>query len=115
MNHVDGLWFSNDTLVVLRAGDSLFRIPRSILAARSPVFRAMFEFPQPPPCGDGMADSDGDEMMDGSPVVRLHDSPTQVEPFLRAIFDSRYAKVSWAIRVCGLSHLQFFYAATRSD
>ncbi|KAJ7112482.1 hypothetical protein C8R44DRAFT_711000 [Mycena epipterygia] len=78
---VDGLWFSNDTLV-LRAEDSIFRVSQSILAARSSVFQSMFEFPQPT--------SDGDEMMDGSPVVRLHDAAAEVEPFLRAIFDSSY-------------------------
>ncbi|KAJ7112488.1 hypothetical protein C8R44DRAFT_711013 [Mycena epipterygia] len=78
---VDGLWFSNDTLV-LRAEDSIFCVSQSILAARSPVFQSMFEFPQPI--------SDGDEIMDGSPVVHLHDSAAEVEPFLRAIFDSSY-------------------------
>ncbi|KAJ7766165.1 hypothetical protein B0H16DRAFT_1882982 [Mycena metata] len=31
-----------------------------------------------------------DEIMDGSPVIRLHDSAADVEPFLRAIFDSSY-------------------------
>ncbi|KAJ6537873.1 hypothetical protein B0H19DRAFT_1270265 [Mycena capillaripes] len=31
-----------------------------------------------------------DEMMDGNPVVRLRDSATEVEAFLRAIFDSSY-------------------------
>ncbi|KAJ7631381.1 hypothetical protein DFH06DRAFT_1337791 [Mycena polygramma] len=30
------------------------------------------------------------EMVDGSPVVRLHDAAAHVEVFLRAIFDSSY-------------------------
>ncbi|KAJ7120698.1 hypothetical protein C8R43DRAFT_1241548 [Mycena crocata] len=77
-----GLWFSNDALIVLRAEDRVFRVQKAILAARSPVFQAMFEFPQPI--------ADGDEITEGSPVVRLHDSADQVEPFLRAIFDSSY-------------------------
>ncbi|KAJ7642460.1 hypothetical protein DFH06DRAFT_1097696 [Mycena polygramma] len=86
-NQIDGLWFPNDS-VVLRAGESVFRVPKSILGARSSVFQAMFEFPQP-------AASDGDmthvdEVMDGGPVVRLHDDPTEMEAFLRAIFDSSY-------------------------
>ncbi|KAJ7652374.1 hypothetical protein DFH06DRAFT_1475223 [Mycena polygramma] len=87
-NQIDGLWFSNDQLVALRAGESIFRVPKSILAARSSVFQAMFEFPQPA-ASDGEM-KDGDEIIDGSPVVCLHDSPTEVEPFLRAIFDSSY-------------------------
>ncbi|KAJ7159310.1 hypothetical protein C8R43DRAFT_920841 [Mycena crocata] len=82
LKQIDGLWFSNDALIILRAEESIFRVQKSILAARSPVFRGMFEFPQPV--------ADGDEMMDGSPVVRLHDSAADVEPFLRAIFDSSY-------------------------
>ncbi|KAJ7886371.1 hypothetical protein B0H14DRAFT_3730600 [Mycena olivaceomarginata] len=89
MKQIDGLWFSNDTLVVLRAGESTFRVPKSILAARSSVFQSMFEFPQPVSDGDEMADSD--DFVDGSPVIRLHDSPKEAEAFLRAIFDSRYA------------------------
>jgi hypothetical protein len=80
LHQVDGLWFSNDTLVI-RAENSIFRVSKSILAARSSVFEAMFEFPQ--------STSDGDRMMDGSQVVRLHDSAAEVESFLRAIFDSR--------------------------
>ncbi|KAJ6452330.1 hypothetical protein C8R47DRAFT_998134 [Mycena vitilis] len=87
-NQIADLWFSNDRLVALRAGESIFRVPKSILAARSSVFQAMFEFPQPAAPDGEMAD--GDELIDGSPVVRLHDSPMEVEPFLRAIFDSSY-------------------------
>ncbi|KAJ7112497.1 hypothetical protein C8R44DRAFT_741587 [Mycena epipterygia] len=34
--------------------------------------------------------SDGDEMMNGSPAVCLHDSAAELEPFLRAILDSSY-------------------------
>ncbi|KAJ7473854.1 hypothetical protein B0H11DRAFT_1675936, partial [Mycena galericulata] len=76
------LWFQTDALVVLRAEDRIFRVSQSILAARSPVFQAMFEFPQPA--------AEGDEFMDGSHVIRLHDAAADVEPFLRAIFDSSY-------------------------
>ncbi|KAJ7127405.1 hypothetical protein C8R43DRAFT_1240370 [Mycena crocata] len=34
----------------------------------------------------------GSDMIDGIPVVQLHDSPEDVEPFLRAIFYSRYER-----------------------
>ncbi|KAJ6602718.1 hypothetical protein DFH09DRAFT_899609, partial [Mycena vulgaris] len=45
----------------------------------SPVFRDMIAFSQPT-----------SEQIDGSPVVRLHDSAREVEVFLRAIYDSSY-------------------------
>ncbi|KAJ7079513.1 hypothetical protein C8R43DRAFT_1053099 [Mycena crocata] len=81
LEQVDILWFTNDT-VILRADDSIFRVTQSILAARSSVFQSMFEFPRP--------GSDGDDLMDGIPIVRLHDSAADVKAFLRAIFDSSY-------------------------
>ncbi|KAJ7458358.1 hypothetical protein B0H11DRAFT_1873323 [Mycena galericulata] len=77
------LWFSDGNLV-LRAQNKLFRVPRSILAARSPVLREMVVFPQP-------KDANGEtEIIDGSPVVRLPDTAANVEVFLQAIFDSSY-------------------------
>ncbi|KAF7364302.1 BTB domain-containing protein [Mycena sanguinolenta] len=82
---IEGLWFSNDSLVVLSAGDKIFRVPKSILAARSSVFQAMFEFPQPTTDADEMS-----KTIEGSPVIHLHDDPGEVEAFLRAIFDSSY-------------------------
>ncbi|KAJ6496242.1 hypothetical protein C8R45DRAFT_866176 [Mycena sanguinolenta] len=85
LQQAEGLWFSNDSLVVLSAGDKIFRVPKSILAARSSVFQAMFEFPQPAAGADEVSN-----MIDGSPVVRLHDDPGEVDAFLRAIFDSSY-------------------------
>ncbi|KAJ7350012.1 hypothetical protein DFH08DRAFT_863435 [Mycena albidolilacea] len=81
LRRVEDLWFSNDTLV-LRAENRIFRVSKAMLAARSSVFETMFEFPPPA--------SDGDEIMDGSPVVTLHDFAAEVEVFLRAIFNSSY-------------------------
>ncbi|KAJ7652646.1 hypothetical protein B0H17DRAFT_957806, partial [Mycena rosella] len=78
---VEDLWFSNDTLV-LKTQQKIFRVSKSVLAARSTVFSDMAAFPQP---------VDGDtELIDGSPVVTLHDSADDMEAFLRAIFDSSY-------------------------
>ncbi|KAJ7766180.1 hypothetical protein B0H16DRAFT_1367214 [Mycena metata] len=109
LTRTDGLWFSIDAHVVLRAEDQIFRVPRSILAARSSVFQAMFEFPRP--ATDTDTTMEPDEMMDGSPVIRLHDSAVDVEPFLRAIFDSSYfmpppSKISFraVLGVLRLSH-----------
>ncbi|KAJ7676700.1 hypothetical protein DFH06DRAFT_1168850 [Mycena polygramma] len=78
---IDDLWFSTDGLV-LKAENNIFRVTKSILAARSSVFRDMVAFPQPP--------GDEAEIIDGCPVVHLHDSAADVEVFLRAIFDSSY-------------------------
>ncbi|KAJ6447474.1 hypothetical protein C8R47DRAFT_999784 [Mycena vitilis] len=66
---------------VLRAEDRVFCVSKSILAARSSVFQAMFEFSQPT--------AEQAEMMAGRPVIQLHDRAAELEPFLRAIFDSR--------------------------
>ncbi|KAJ7697454.1 hypothetical protein B0H17DRAFT_1197509 [Mycena rosella] len=78
---VDDLWFSNDTLV-LKADEKVFRVSKSLLAMRSSVFRDMVAFPSPT-----IEDA---EIIEGSPVVLLHDSADSVEVFLRAIFDSSY-------------------------
>ncbi|KAJ7093486.1 hypothetical protein C8R44DRAFT_645896 [Mycena epipterygia] len=82
LRRVDDLWFSNDTLVI-RAEDTVFRVSKSVLCARSSVFQDMVAFPKP----DGAA---GAEFLEGGPVVRLHDCAADVEVFLRAIFDSSY-------------------------
>ncbi|KAJ6548108.1 hypothetical protein DFH09DRAFT_989153 [Mycena vulgaris] len=76
---VEELWFSDSGLVV-QAGLSLFRVSGAVLAARSPVFKDMLAFPQPPDA----------ETIDGCPVVRLPDSAQDVTTFFRAIFDSAF-------------------------
>ncbi|KAJ7137416.1 hypothetical protein C8R43DRAFT_611190 [Mycena crocata] len=81
LTRVEDLWFPRDT-VVIRAENKIFQVSRAVLAARSTVFRDMTSLPQPP--------SSDTELIDGSPVVRLHDSAADVEAFLRAIFDASY-------------------------
>ncbi|KAJ7119183.1 hypothetical protein C8R44DRAFT_878682 [Mycena epipterygia] len=76
---VHDLWFP-DSGLVFQAGNSLFRVYGAMLAARSPVFKDMLSFPQPP-------DS---ETLDGCPVVKLPDSAADVARFFRAIFDSSF-------------------------
>lgn len=63
---VEDLWFNSDALVI-RAERKLFRVTKSILAARSTVFRDMVAFPQP-------TSNDTTEFVDDSPVLLLHDS-----------------------------------------
>ncbi|KAJ6630389.1 hypothetical protein B0H10DRAFT_2208051 [Mycena sp. CBHHK59/15] len=76
---VEGLWFPDGNLIV-QAGNKLHRVYRGVLAARSPVFHDMLSFPQPP-------DS---ELVEGCPLVLLHDYPSEVTVFLKAIFDSDF-------------------------
>ncbi|KAJ6552928.1 hypothetical protein B0H19DRAFT_155833 [Mycena capillaripes] len=81
LERVEDLWFP-DANLILRSENKLFRVYSHILGAHSPVFRDMVAFPQP-------ANPEGDTI-DGSHVVRLHDSGAELEVFLRAIFDSSF-------------------------
>ena len=89
--HTEGLEFTQDTdlsrpwlsdgNITLIAGDSSFRVFKSILAAHSTFFRDLF-----------WSASDEDlHGSDGLPILQLHDDPAELSCFLRAIFDSRYA------------------------
>ncbi|KAF8155303.1 hypothetical protein K438DRAFT_1845886 [Mycena galopus ATCC 62051] len=90
LHRVPELWFEEDNLI-LRAENTLFRVSKGVLAARSSVFRDMLSFPLPPKLGRGGGEGEDEEdTIDGCPVVRLHDSPADVTCFLRAIFDSSY-------------------------
>ncbi|KAJ7612084.1 hypothetical protein FB45DRAFT_803361 [Roridomyces roridus] len=73
--HDAELWFDDGNLVI-QAGNSQFLVHRGILSARSPVFKDMLSFPQPP-------DS---ELVEGRPLVRFPDSEKEVAVFLKAIF-----------------------------
>ena len=71
------LWF-DDGSIVLQAESTQFRVYRGILAANSPVFKDMFSLPQP----------NGEELVEGCPVVTLHDSAVDMGHFLRSIHDA---------------------------
>ncbi|KAK7024852.1 BTB domain-containing protein [Favolaschia claudopus] len=79
---VSKLWFAPE-LVIIRAGDRVFRVFTGILKQKSSVFADMFTFPQP------SSDSEA-EMMDGVPVVTVYDGPAEMEVFLQAIYDSEF-------------------------
>jgi len=76
---VVGLWFEDGNLI-LKAENSLFRIYTGLLAARSSVFKDMLAFPPP---------AEGNEMLDGCPIVTVYDNAKDMVFFLKAIFDSR--------------------------
>ncbi|KAJ7607729.1 hypothetical protein FB45DRAFT_806647 [Roridomyces roridus] len=79
LTRVPDLWFPEGGLV-LRAGNRIFRVASSILAARSSVFGDILSIPQP----------DHQPLIDGCPIVVLHDAEQDAEHFLRAIFDSSF-------------------------
>ncbi|KAL1727784.1 hypothetical protein EV714DRAFT_216545 [Schizophyllum commune] len=72
-------WFSDGNITLI-AGDSSFRVLKSILAAHSTFFRDLFL----------SASYEGPNDSDGLPILRLHDDPAELSCFLRAIFDSSY-------------------------
>ncbi|KAJ7290269.1 hypothetical protein C8J57DRAFT_1164507 [Mycena rebaudengoi] len=76
---VEELRFDDGSLVI-QAGLSLFRIHRTVLAARLPVIQDMLSFPQP---------TDG-ETVDGCPLARLPDSAADTRFFLQAIYNSGF-------------------------
>jgi hypothetical protein len=77
-----GLWF-NDGTWTLKAGmaSSSFRVYGGLLAAHSPVFHDMLEFPQ----------SEDAPTVDGWPVVLLSDAENDLRCFLKALFDDQQA------------------------
>ncbi|KAJ6519063.1 hypothetical protein C8R45DRAFT_807261 [Mycena sanguinolenta] len=72
-------WFS-DGSVVLQAGNTQFRVHWSLLARHSAIFRDMQGLPQP-------AD---EPTIDGCPVVKLPDDPSDVELLLKGLYDSAF-------------------------
>jgi hypothetical protein len=73
-----------DGNIILEAGMTHFRVFRSVMAARSPVFKDVLSLPQP-------KQDSGEGKVDGCDIVRLSgDDPEDVACFLRAIFDSRW-------------------------
>ncbi|KAJ6519054.1 hypothetical protein C8R45DRAFT_11752 [Mycena sanguinolenta] len=76
------LWF-RDGSVVLQAENTQFRVHFGVLARHSSVFSDMWELPQP---------SD-EPTVDGCPVVKLEDDPTDVQYMLKTLYDSTFQKV----------------------
>lgn len=69
-----------DGNIVLQAESTRFKVLRSILCGHSSVFRGLLEIPQP----------EGQELVDGAPIVHLSDSADEVKRVLRAMFDYRW-------------------------
>ena len=81
-----------DADTILRSTDDLdFRVYRVILSKASPVFRDMFTFPHPGPCGKR---EDDDDHKDGLPLVRLPESSMTLSMLLYAIYPVSPSHVS---------------------
>ena len=77
---VSDLWFEDGNLI-LQAENTIFRIYRGHLSARSSVFRDMFEFPPP---------AEGNRTLDGMPIIEVYDTAEDMKQFLRALLDSEF-------------------------
>lgn len=80
------LWYK-DGSVVLRAETTLFCVYSGLLSQYSPIFRSLFDVPQPLE----------QDQYEGRPLVHLPDSSKDLYHFLKALHDIRYAlKISVA-------------------
>ncbi|KAJ7162447.1 hypothetical protein C8R46DRAFT_1000449 [Mycena filopes] len=68
-------WFDDGT-IVLQAGPTIYRVYRGLLASRSTVFHDTFSIPQPP---------EETNLIEGCPVVQLHDTSKDLTYFLKAL------------------------------
>ncbi|KAF5368280.1 hypothetical protein D9615_010376 [Tricholomella constricta] len=72
----------HDGSIVLAAENTLFRVHQTILINHSEIFADLFSLPQPADLGG----EDGAERIDGCRMVELHDSASDFEDLLRAIY-----------------------------
>lgn len=79
MHRVSDLWFEDGGLII-QADQSLFKIFKGMLAARSSVFKSSFD--------DASATTKS--YLDGCDLLRVPDSASDMTYFLKAIFDSGY-------------------------
>ncbi|KAF7314927.1 hypothetical protein MIND_00006600 [Mycena indigotica] len=84
LERVPELWFEDGNVVLQAEGQVVFKVFQGILAARSPIFKDMFSFPQP-------QQRMPEDEYDGCPLVPMAgDSAHEVAYFLQAIFNSEF-------------------------
>ncbi|KAH8823638.1 hypothetical protein DL96DRAFT_1501659 [Flagelloscypha sp. PMI_526] len=81
LRRVPELWYYNGG-IVLQAGRSLFCVNQEILSTQSSVFRDLFAFAQP--------GNDTGDTYHGHPLIVLHDDETELQSFLKAVFNSTF-------------------------
>ena len=74
-------WFG-DGNIVLKAGETLYRVHSSIFARHSEVFKDMFSIPQPSEEADA-------EMIDGCPIIPLMDAEQDLENVISIFYDNK--------------------------
>jgi BTB/POZ domain len=79
-------WFDDGNIILLVEDDDhkpskAFKVHRGVLARQSEVFEAMFDIPQPTPGVDSI------EQVDGCPVVRMYDLPSELSDLIKALYD----------------------------
>ncbi|KAL0572671.1 hypothetical protein V5O48_009295 [Marasmius crinis-equi] len=85
------IWFDDGNLIIA-SEHVYFRVYKGIITHNSPVFADMVQLPQPRNV----------EEFEGCPVVRVHDTPTEIMHFLKALHDVSYfdlyttESVEWA-------------------
>ncbi|KAJ7030196.1 hypothetical protein C8F04DRAFT_1114197 [Mycena alexandri] len=102
LKRVDCLWFEDDTLI-LRAEDSIYRVSKGVLMARSDVLNTLI-------CGLAKSNL---ATLENCFVLKLNHSAEDVTSFLKAIFDSDFflpppAKAPFAV-VIGVIRLAHAY------
>lgn len=73
-------FYFTDGSIVVRIGQTTFKVHSSILGLHSEIFKDMADMPQP---------TDG-ELVDGCPVVDLQDDVKEFTDTLKAIYDPMY-------------------------
>ncbi|KAA1476550.1 hypothetical protein DENSPDRAFT_785206, partial [Dentipellis sp. KUC8613] len=69
--------------VILRSSQSVdFRVRKANLSDASPFFETMFSLPQQGPSADGHRSRNGDDYVDGLPVVQMQESTTTLQHLL---------------------------------
>ena len=75
------MWFDDGNIIIMASESQVaFRLYEGMLASVSPIFKDLFAVPQ-------LADA---ETMYGCPVVRLPDSPEDLQNFLCMLFNPGY-------------------------
>ncbi|KDR69924.1 hypothetical protein GALMADRAFT_897108 [Galerina marginata CBS 339.88] len=95
LQKVMALWF-DDADVVFQAGQKLFRVHRSILSARSAIFRDMFSMPPPAP-----ENASSESTVEGCTLIKLPDDAFDVYNFFLAIFDASFFEPPPAVPALG--------------
>ena len=83
--HTD-LWFT-DGSVILRAESTIYRVHISQLSRHSAFFRDLFTLPQSSSSTSADDDSTDSDILDGCPLVHLHDAAEDVSNLLAALYD----------------------------